>query len=375
MASAQTYSRDNPPQTLCLLRLSALGDITHVLPTLRTLQKHWPQTKITWIIGKSEYQLVKDIDDVRFIIFDKFAGMQAYFKLKQDIKQQLGGKHFDLLLHMQLSLRASVASLFIPAATKLGFDKARAKDLQSLFCNQQISPHSTRQHVVDSFLEFPKHFGLEPVLQWQLPVSEKAKQSLAEKLEQASPGTDIGDRQLFVINPCAVAKSKDWRNWTDEGYAGVTDFVQNMLGMKVVLAGGPSPQERYTAMRIMKLCSSMNPINMVGKTNIAEMVALLDKAEIVLAPDTGPVHIASALNTKTIGLYASTNPDRAAPYNFRDAVVNRYPQALLKYNGKTIEQAAWGERIRTAEAMQLITVEDVIQQIENILITPGKETA
>jgi heptosyltransferase I len=376
--STQAFSLTMPPRTLCLLRLSALGDITHVLPTLRTLQTHWPDTDITWIIGKTEYQLVKDIAGVRFIVFDKSAGIKAYFKLKREIKrhlgQQPGSRRFDLLLHMQLSLRASVASLFIPAGIKLGFDKARAKDLQSLFCNQQITPHSTRQHVVDSFLEFPRHFGLEPVLQWQLPVSEKAKQSLTEKLEQASPGTDIGNKQLFVINPCAVASSKDWRNWTDEGYAGVADFVQNMLGMKVVLAGGPSPQEKFTAMRIMKLCSSMNPIDMVGKTTIDEMVALLDRAEIVLAPDTGPTHIASALYTKTVGLYATTNPDRAGPYNFRDAAVNKYPEALLKYNDKTVEQANWGERIRTAEAMKLITVEDVIQQIEKLTADTTADT-
>ena len=66
MTPSQTFSSANPPETLCLLRLSALGDITHVLPTLRTLQKHWPTTKITWIIGKSEYQLVKAIDNINF---------------------------------------------------------------------------------------------------------------------------------------------------------------------------------------------------------------------------------------------------------------------------------------------------------------------
>ena len=121
---------------MCLLRLSALGDITHVLPTLRTLQKHWPRTKITWIIGKIEYQLVKDIPDVNFIIFDKKEGISAYFSLKKQINHINIDRPFDILLHMQLSIRASIASLFIPADIKLGFDSARAKDLQSVFCNK-----------------------------------------------------------------------------------------------------------------------------------------------------------------------------------------------------------------------------------------------
>ncbi len=78
MTAVATYSRQHAPETLCLLRLSALGDITHVLPTLRTLQKHWPNTKISWIIGKSEYPLVQAIDNVHFIVFDKNAGLFSY---------------------------------------------------------------------------------------------------------------------------------------------------------------------------------------------------------------------------------------------------------------------------------------------------------
>ena len=82
-----------PPQRICLVRLSALGDITHVLPTLRTLQHHWPETRITWVIGKSEYALVKDIKNVEFITVDKSAGLAAYF----DVRRQLKHHHFDIL--------------------------------------------------------------------------------------------------------------------------------------------------------------------------------------------------------------------------------------------------------------------------------------
>ena len=359
MTPSQTFSRANPPETLCLLRLSALGDITHVLPTLRTLQKHWPETKITWIIGKTEYQLVKTIDNINFIVFDKTAGLSAYLQLNKQIKQHLKGKSFDVLLHMQLSIRASVASLFIPAKIKLGFDKARAKDLQSLFCNQQITPESTHQHVLDSFLEFTRHFNLPPVLDWQLPVTSSATYAMSRRLKT--------DKKLFVINPCAVAKSKNWRNWTNDGYAAIADYVSSRYHMQVVLTGGNSPLEKDTGKKIISLCKSSTPLNLIAATSIDELVAILQLADIVLAPDTGPVHIASALGTQTIGLYASTNPDRAGPYNHKRYVVNKYPQALLKYNSKTVEDAAWGERIKTAECMALISVNDVIEKIDNLI--------
>jgi len=326
---------------------------------LRTLQKHWPKTKITWIIGKTEYQLVKTIDNIDFIIFDKASGLSAYTDLRKQLNHKLKGGTFDVLLHMQLSIRASVASLFIPADIKLGFDKDRAKDMQSLFCNQQITPASTHQHVVDSFLEFPRYFGLESIKQWQLPVSQTALDKIKNTIQS--------DKKIFVINPCAVAKSKNWRNWTTKGYAEIADIISDKYGMQVVLTGGNSQLEKETANEILSLCKKTQAINLVASTSIDELVATLHLADIVLAPDTGPVHIASALETKTIGLYAATNPERAGPYNHLQYTVNKYPEALLKYHQQAVSDAPWGKRIKTAECMQLITVNDVIQQIENII--------
>ncbi|MDQ4147461.1 MAG: glycosyl transferase, partial [Pseudomonadota bacterium] len=60
-----------PPESLCLLRLSALGDVTHVVPIVRTLQTHWSQTRLTWIIGRREAELVGDLPGVEFITFNK----------------------------------------------------------------------------------------------------------------------------------------------------------------------------------------------------------------------------------------------------------------------------------------------------------------
>ena len=355
MTQTFTPSLSTPPDSICLLRLSALGDISHILPTLRTLQTHWPQTKITWVIGKAEYQLVKEISNVEFILFDKSAGMKAYLALRKTMRQ----KQFDVLLHMQLSLRASMVSIFIPAKIKLGFDKDRAKDLQSFFCKQQIHPLSTRQHVVDSFLEFPRHFGLSPVLRWDLPVNQHALNNIKKRIHS--------DKPLLVINACALAKSKNWRNWTVEGYAQVADYAQRQLGMQVILSGGNNPLESDIANQICQQCSQP-PQNFVASTSLEEMIALLHHATVVIAPDTGPVHIASSLGTNTIGLYATTNPLRAGPYNYQQYVVNKYPEALQQYNQTDVDHAPWGTRVKTAEAMALITVDDVIEQLERIMI-------
>lgn len=352
----------SPPQRICIVRLSALGDITHVLPTLRTLQHHWPNTRITWVIGKAEYALVKDIPDVEFIIFDKSAGVAAYL----DIRRQLKHHQFDILLHMQLAIRASLLCWLIPARIKLGFDRARAKDLQWLFTNRQIKPLTQQQHVVDSFLEFPRYFGLTPVLRWDLPVADAALKKVTQYLSDQHDGRDADKQNILVINACAVAKSRNWRNWHAEGYAAVANHAARELGMRVVLTGGRSDVEIATAQKIAALCQ-VQPVNLVAKTSISELVAILSLARAVIAPDTGPTHIANALNTPVIGLYAATNPDRAGPYRFQQYVVNLYPSALEKYYRLSVDDAPWGKRIRNAESMSLIQPDAVIRTLEKVL--------
>jgi heptosyltransferase I len=200
---------DVPPKHICILRLSAVGDICHVLPVVRTLQHIWPETKLTWIIGKLEHQLVGDIPGIEFIIFDKRMGLKAYLNLKGKMRH----RQFDLLLHMQMSLRASIASLLIPARVKLGFDKTRASDLQWLFTNQRI-PYKAKQHVLDSFFGFIEALGIrERVMQWDIPISKPITQSI---------NSLVPDEPYFIISPCS---SMSYRNWSVSGYAAIADYI------------------------------------------------------------------------------------------------------------------------------------------------------
>src|SRR5688572_15590605 len=125
-----------PPRRLCILRLSAIGDTCHVVPLLRTLQQAWPATQLTWVIGKVEAKLMGLIEGVEFITVDKRAGLGA----RRQLRKQLGGRQFDVLLHMQLALRASLLAREIRADVKLGFDRKRARELQWLFTNARITP-------------------------------------------------------------------------------------------------------------------------------------------------------------------------------------------------------------------------------------------
>jgi heptosyltransferase I len=335
-----------PPEHLCILRLSAIGDVTHVLPTLRTLQYHWPKTRIAWIIGKTEATLMNDIPDVEFIVFDKSKGWKAYCNLQRALKN----RRFDVLLNMQASLRASLASLAVRAPIKLGYDKARARGLQWVFTNYKIRPHS-RQHVLDSFLEFPRALGLgKSVIEWNIPIPQTARLLVQRTISQK--------QRILVINPCSSTRARNWRNWSVQSYADIIDYAAKRHGMRTVLTGGLGPQEKEYGKAISSKAMA-KPINLIGQTTLKELLAVLDRADVVIAPDTGPAHMAGAVGTPVIGLYASSNPERTGPYLSRDITVNKYPQALQKEFGKGLDEVRWGQRVRNPRVMELITVQEV----------------
>src|SRR5712671_1111359 len=199
-----------PPASVCILRLSAIGDVCHVLPVIRTLQQEWPSTKFTWVIGKLEAKLLGSIPEIEFIVIDKSAG----FASLRDLKKRFRGRKFDLLLHLQLSIRASAAAMAIPARIKLGFDLPRARELQWLFTTHRIE-RAQRQHVLDAFFGFAEYLGVrERLLRWDIPVPDAAR-SYAQNL--------IPDGALtMVISPCS---SHRLRNWRVEYYAQIADFA------------------------------------------------------------------------------------------------------------------------------------------------------
>lgn len=345
-----------------MLRLSAIGDVSHVLPTLRILQKAWPETRITWIIGKTEIALVKDIPGVEFIVFDKSKGWKAHLDLRRTLK----GRKFDLLLHMQISMRASIASLAIKSPLRLGFDRKRAKNLQWLFSNHKIAS-VPRQHVLDSFLEFPKALGLNiSNLEWAIPIPDSAKDKARELLPSEQP--------ILAINPSSSVRIHNYRNWSIESYAKIIDYASEKFGMVTVLTGGPSETEINYAAEIEKQAKT-KPLNLVGKTSLKELLAVLDQATVVVSPDTGPAHLANALGTPVIGLYATSNPNRTGPYLNRELTVNKYPQALREELGKDENEVPWGKRVRNPKAMDLIEIKEVLTKLDTTLdsYTPKPE--
>lgn len=341
---------NKPASSLCILRLSAIGDVTHVLPTLNTIRRQWPECKITWIIGKLEYQLVQDIPGVEFIIYDKSQGRLA----NQSLKAALHGRRFDVLLHMQISLRASLASRMINAGIRIGFDVKRARNFQWLFSNKKIA-YVPQQHVLDSFLEFARAMDLTPAKpEWNIPIPESAIQFVRD---------NVSVDKFVVINPSA---SNVVRNWSSDNYAAIIDYLYEHYQLATVLSGGPGGAEVQFSQEIAQK-TTHPPVIMTGKTSLKQLAALLQQAELAIAPDTGPAHIANAVGTRVIGLYANSNPYRTGPYSSLNFTVNKYPEALWQTYHKKPEQVRWGRRVRRDDVMEFIKIQDVKDKIDNML--------
>lgn len=337
------------PQSVCVLRLSAIGDVCHAVAAVQAMQRHWPETNITWILGKVEAQLLDGLDGVEIIVFDKKTGLKGM----RQVWTQLAGRRFDALLHMQLALRASLLTVGIKARYKIGFNRQRAKEGQWLFTNRKI-PDTASTHVLDSFFAFIEYLGVPKCApRWQLPLSTEDRLFAAEL---------IASKSTVVICPAA---SKDERNWLTERYAQFADHAIAQ-GYQVLLCGGPSERERQLASEIEQHMQH-SARNLVGQTSLKQLAATLGQCQLVLAPDSGPAHIATTQGTPVIGLYAHSNPKRTGPYNNIADVVSVYEHFAEQQHGQPAEQLPWSKRAKGADLMQAITLEQVIARFDTML--------
>jgi heptosyltransferase I len=337
------------PGSICVLRLSAIGDTCHALAVVRRLQDNWPDTQITWVIGKTEAALMTDIPDIDFVVFDKARGMNAY----RDVRRCLRGQHFDIALCMHASLRANLLIPFLPATMRLGFDRARARDFQWLFTNRRIAPAS-REHAMEAMMAFATAIGAEErPLRWDIPLPGDAR--------TAAEAYTRSERPLIVISPCSSQRARNFRNWRIENYAAIVRHLENRYDARVVVTGGASALERDYGAR---LADGSNAVNLVARSTLKELAAVIAAADLVICPDSGPAHMATALGTTVIGLYATSNPERTGPYLSQKYTINRYPDAIDRYLGRKVSDLRWGQRVRHRSAMDLVSVEEVTQKID-----------
>ncbi len=318
---------------------------------VRALQRCQPSAQITWITSPLTYSLFKGMEGVQFEVFDKPRSLADYRAFYRSFR----GRRFDVVLAMQANLRINLLYPALHAPVKIGFDRIRAREGQWLFCNRHI-PYAD-SHLVDSFLSFVETLTGKPAsADWDLPVG-------VDDLEWAQEQLKKLPKPWVAIHPHS---SKAERNWLPERYEELVKQVVALRKCGVVLSGGNSEAELALCERLAQQAPG-HAVNLCGRSTPKQLAALLSLVDVLIAPDTGPVHIARAMSTAVVGLYAVASPKLSGPYRRLEYCVDRYPQAVRQYLGKDAAHLPWNTRVHHAGAMSLIEVADVMSQLDRVL--------
>jgi len=296
---------------VCIVMMSAVGDAVHVLPVINALKRHRPSSHITWVLQPGPATLVRghpSVDEI--VLFDRGKGLAGFL----DARRALASRRFDVVINLQVYFKAGIITSFTRAPVKLGFDRARARDFNWMFTNRKIPAHAVGQHVQDQYFEFLTALGVphEPIV-WDLgpwPQERDWQRAFFAPVERP-------------VAALVVATSKPQKDWLPERWAEVVDALYADYGLQPVLVGGRSPRELHAEDVIMRRARHQ-PISALG-SGLRNLVGILDGSALVLAPDTGPLHMAVALDKPVVSLIGYTNPKRTGPYRrFHDLIVDAY---------------------------------------------------
>ena len=322
--------------------MSAVGDAVHVLPVICALKRQFPGTHITWVLQPGPAALVRGHDAIdEIIIFDRSRGLSGFVH----VRRELASRRFDLVLNLQVYLKAGIITAFTNAPVKLGFDRARARDFNWLFTTHRI-PARPIQHVQDQYFEFLHALGVEPdPITWRLGPWESEREWQRSFLSQF-------DRP---IAPIVVATSKVHKDWLPLRWAAVCDALVNDFALTPVLVGGRTPRE-LAAERAINSAARV-PLHSALGSGLRNLVGILDGAALVLSPDTGPLHMSVALDRPVVSLIGYSNPRRVGPYRkFADLVIDAYGDPGEDYRA-TMESRPG--------RMTRITVRDVLDKVQH----------
>jgi heptosyltransferase I len=329
-----------PLDRVAVVMMSTVGNAVHTLPVVSSLRAHRPEARITWIMQPGAAELVRGhpaVDEV--IVADRKRGPAGFAQLRREIAR----RRFDVALNLQAYLKAGIATALTRAPVRVGYDRARARDLTWMFSTHRLPPRP-RAHVQDEFLEFLDFLEVPVRLEWGLEPTEEERARYAALLPDA-PGPTIA---------LVVGTTRAEKEWATERYAALADAVAADLGARTVLVGGRSPREEAAAAAI-RAAASDPPLDL-REWDLRRVAYLLHRADVLVSPDTGPLHMGVALGTPAVALMGHTNPKRYGPYR-------RFGELLVDAFGEPGEDYPVTAPNRPGR-MGRITVDEVMAKVE-----------
>ena len=275
---------------ILIVKLGALGDVINTLPAVIQLKTRF-QAEIHWLVAPLSHPLVAGHPAVdHTILFDRHkpGGLQEPLR-------ELRRTRYDLAIDFQRTLKSGLFCMAARAHRRLGFDRRRCKELTWLLPFTRIPAHDPGKHMLEQYLDFCRYLGISPAPPvWHLP---------------SRPFTRILLPRMYAVLNIGATKRPNL--WAPEYFARLARRIANETPMTPVLTGGPEDKERSLA---IAAAGPHGLINLTGSTTLLELSDILERAQVVVSCDTGPMHLAVAKGTRTIALFGPSTPRRTGPF-------------------------------------------------------------
>ncbi len=363
---------------ILLIKPSAVGDVVHTLPVLEKLRRRYPQARIDWLITPENADLVRGHPAVsNLLLFARKEFSKEGRKLSATASllhliSEIRAAKYEMVIDLHGQLRSGLFTLVSGAPVRIGFEKpvrrgpsvfqgkplgnipkrgwAGAREGSWLAYNYRIPIRTLEVHAVDRYLWVAECLGLdkEPPV-FNLPAPPEAEARIAGHLKaHAQPG-----RPIAILVPGTMWETKHWRA---DGFAGVARGLAEM-GFAPVLIG--SKAEQALNRRVCE--QAPGTTDFTGQTSLAEAVALLRRAAVVVTNDSGAMHIAAALGRPTVSIFGPTNPVQVGPYGQPDSVV-RLDLPCSPCNYRLLAQCPNGHA-----CMRDLSTETVMEKVKAVL--------
>ena len=324
-----------------------MGDVIHTLPTLNALRKRFPTAHISWLVRAGLEDILSGHPALNSVIIFKRNNLNL--KHLFQLIRKLRAVRYDIILELQGDIRGGALAWLSRTPIRLGFKAGsfRIEPMSTIFTNFKIADDEA-PHVVDKNLNFARRLGAEiEEISFGITAGEAEKRYIDIFLKK-----EVSDRRKIVIlHPGATWLTK---RWPVEKYALLTDKIKaNFTDAAVIITYGPG--ERKYAEKIENLSNSA-PI-VFPPTTLGELTALIERCEVLVASDTGPLHLAAALGKKVIGLYGPTDSIRNGPYGEGNIVIKSNLPCL----------SCWKKNCSHISCIREITVSEVAEKLASLL--------
>lgn len=291
-----------------MVRTGAIGDVVNALVFAGLVKRAAPSTHVGWVVHPLSAPLVEGHADVdRVHRWDKADGFAGFRALVREVRDE----GYELAVDLQRIAKSALLARLSGAPRRLGFDRARTKELSWLLTNERIAGGPSHEHMVERYRAFARHLGCDGEVEHRLPDDADAER-FAQGVVDELGGAPV------VLNLGASKPSKRWR---PERYGQLAaSLVEDGHG-PVVAMGGPGDRELADA--LTRTCGDA-ATDLVGRTSLRESIALIRRARLLVTGDTGPMHLAVAVGTPTLALFGPTDPRRVGPWGWGRGAQDRH---------------------------------------------------